>query len=88
MWPAVVPARHSRLPRPQPVALVKEVRSITSNTARSISSSSKVVSNQAIGAGGGQGHGGGLYLARISMSTLTNDMVVGNRATTSNNRYR
>jgi hypothetical protein len=48
-------------------------------------SSSTVVSNQAIGAGGGQGHGGGLYLAPISLSTLVNDMIVGNRATTSNN---
>lgn len=44
-----------------------------------------IVANQAIGAGQGQGHGGGLYLAQISTTTLQNDTIVNNRATTSGN---
>lgn len=42
-----------------------------------------VVANQAIATDGGQGLGGGLFLAQNSIGTLNNDVIAGNQATTS-----
>jgi hypothetical protein len=48
-------------------------------------SSSKVIANQATATGSGSGNGGGLYLAALSMSTLSQDTIVNNEASTADN---
>jgi hypothetical protein len=45
-------------------------------------SSSKVMANQATATGSGSGNGGGLYLAALSTSTLSQDTIVNNKAST------